>query len=167
MAWGASASPGLRAAQTEARRTIRSRGSAARGATNHRDQRIALILDPLGESVRFNLGELDIVKNQAGQTNIFSLGVRLPAKKSGGKSAMNFKKQTGYGFQGIDVLNVSVGKAKFIDLKDQRNNRGQTIGIENIVIKNVKSLPDLAGLEVLIALRGGDFFGSLLLPQKN
>jgi len=117
--------------------------------------------------MRFNLGELDIVKNQAGQTNIFSLGVNLPMKKSGGKSAVNFKKRTGYDFTGVDVLNVSVGKAKFIDLKDRRNNRGQTIGIENIVIKNVKSLPDLAGLEVLIALRGGDFFSSLLLPQKN
>jgi len=117
--------------------------------------------------MRFNLGELDIVKNQAGQTNIFSLGVSLPIKKSGGKSAVNFKKRTGYDFTGVDVLNVSVGKTKFIDLKDRRNNRGQTIGIENIVIKNVKSLPDLAGLEVLITLRGGDFFSSLLLPQKN
>src|SRR5271154_677385 len=28
--------------------------------------------------MRFNLGELDIVKNQAGQTNIFSLGAGLP-----------------------------------------------------------------------------------------
>src|SRR5471030_2258010 len=33
--------------------------------------------------MRFNLGEFDIVKNQAGQTNIFSLGVALPAKNSG------------------------------------------------------------------------------------
>ena len=34
--------------------------------------------------MRFNLGELDIVKNEAGQTNIFALGVTLPAKKTGG-----------------------------------------------------------------------------------
>jgi hypothetical protein len=51
--------------------------------------------------------------------------------------------------------------AKFIDLKDQRNNREQTIGIENCVIKNVKSQTDLAGLAALVALRGGDFFTSL------
>jgi hypothetical protein len=45
--------------------------------------------------LRFNLGELDIVKNEAGRTNIFSLGVTLPSKKSGGgKSAADFKKQT-------------------------------------------------------------------------
>ena len=39
--------------------------------------------------LRFNLGELDIVKNEAGQTNIFALGVTLPtrASKGGGGAA--------------------------------------------------------------------------------
>jgi hypothetical protein len=119
--------------------------------------------------VRFNLGELDIVKNEAGRTNIFSLGVNLPSKKSGGgKSAANFKKQTGFEFKSIDVLNVSVGTAKFIDLKDPSNNRTQKIGLDNCVMKNVKSQADLAGLAVLIALRGGDFFGSMVgLPKHG
>jgi hypothetical protein len=119
--------------------------------------------------LRFNLGELDIVKNEAGRTNIFSLGVTWPSKKSGGgNDAANFKKQTGFEFKSIDVLNVSVGTAKFIDLKDQRLNREQKIGIENCVIKNVKSRTDLAGLAVFVALRGGDFFGSLVdLPNAG
>ena len=113
--------------------------------------------------LRFNLSELDIVKNEAGRTNIFSLGITLPSKKSGGsKGAAEFKKQTGFEFKSIDVLNVSVGTAKFIDLKDQRHNRTQKIGLENCVMKNVKSQADLAGLGVLVALRGGDFFGSLV-----
>jgi len=116
--------------------------------------------------LRFNLGELDIVKNEAGQTNIFSFGVPLTAKKSGGGGAAGFKRQTGYDFKGIDVLNISIGKVRFIDLKDQRNNREQTIGIEDLPVKNVKSQTDLAGLAVLVALRGGDFFGSLLAPPK-
>jgi hypothetical protein len=60
------------------------------------------------------------------------------------------------------VLNVSVGTMKFIDLKDQRFNRTQKIGLENCVMKNVKSQADLAGLAVLVALRGGNFFGSLV-----
>jgi hypothetical protein len=119
--------------------------------------------------LRFNLGELDIVKNEAGHTNIFSLGVTWPTKKSGaGNGAADFKKQTGFEFKSIDVLNVSVGTAKFIDLKDQRLNRAQEIGLENCVLKNVKSQADLAGLAVLIALRGGDFFGSLVdLPKPG
>jgi len=119
--------------------------------------------------LRFNLGELDIVKNEAGRTNIFSLGVTWPSKKSGGgNGAADFKKQTGFEFKSIDVLNVSVGTAKFIDLKDQRLNRAQEIGLENCVIKNVESRADLAGLGLLIALRGGDFFGSLVdLPRPG
>jgi hypothetical protein len=113
--------------------------------------------------LRFNLSELDIVKNEAGRTNIFSLGITLPSKKSGGsKGAAEFKKQTGFEFKSIDVLNVSVGTMKFIDLKDQRFNRTKKIGLENCVMKNVKSQADLAGLGVLVALRGGDFFGSLV-----
>jgi len=117
--------------------------------------------------MRFNLSELDIVKNEAGQTNIFALGITLPnqAAKSGPGTAL-LKQQTGYDFKSIDVLNVSIGTVKFIDLKNQRNNREQRIGLDDLVIKNVKSGPDLAGLCVLVALRGGDFFGPFLLPPK-
>jgi hypothetical protein len=119
--------------------------------------------------LRFNLGELDIVKNEAGQTNIFSLGLALPtAKKSGGgNGAAELKRQTGFDFKSIDVLNVSVGTLKYVDLKDQRYNRAQNIGIENIVVKNVKSANDVAGLAVLVALRGGDFLNSLAGPKNS
>jgi uncharacterized protein involved in outer membrane biogenesis len=111
--------------------------------------------------MRFNLGEIDIVRNQAGQTNIFSLGLAMPSKKSGGKPGRSFSQQTGLEFTGIDVLNVSVGTAKYIDLNNQRNNRTQIIGIQNCVLKNVKTPADLAGLGAFIALRSGDFFTSL------
>jgi hypothetical protein len=116
--------------------------------------------------LRFNLGELDIVKNEAGQTNIFALGLAVPGKTNLAKSKPleEFKKQTGRDFTGIDVLNVSIGTAKYIDLAYQKNNREQKFGIENQVIKNVQTPADLAGLAVLVALRGGDFFGSLVAP---
>ncbi len=119
--------------------------------------------------LRFNLAELDIVKNEAGQTNILSLGALPPVKKhpGGEQNVINFKKQTGFEFTGIDVLNVSIGKAQFIDLKDQHNNRSQQIGIENCVMKDVKTPADLGGLALLIALRGGDFFGSLVDPKNS
>ena len=116
--------------------------------------------------VRFNLGELDIVKNEAGQTNIFALGLTLPAKNAAAsqQGLAEFKKQTGLDFKGADVVNVSVGTVKFIDLKNQLNNREQKVGIENQVIKNVKTPADLAGLALLVVLRSGDFFGSLVTP---
>ena len=115
--------------------------------------------------LRFNLGELDIVKNSAGETNIFSLGALPSVKKHRG--AKSFRDQTGFEFTGIDVLNVSIGKAKFIDLEDPQNNREQMIGIENCVMKDVKTPADLGGLALLVALRSGDFFGSLIDPPHS
>jgi hypothetical protein len=117
--------------------------------------------------MRFNLGEFDIVKNEAGQTNIFSLGAAVPVKKPGGSPAkINFKKQTGYDFKGIDVLTVWVGTAKYIDLKDQRNNRTQKIDIENLPLRNVKSQTDLISLMVFIELRSNYFFSSIIGPKN-
>ena len=113
--------------------------------------------------LRFNLGELAIVKNEAGKTNLFSIGMAMPKQdKTGGSYKLKeFKERTGLVFKGIDVLNVSVGSAKFIDLKNPANNREQKIGIENQVVNNIKSPADLAGLALLVALRGGDFFTSI------
>ncbi len=118
--------------------------------------------------MRFNLGELDIVKNQAGQTNIFAIAALPHGEKIRRRpDKISFKAQTGLEFTGIDVLNVSIGKAQFIDLKDPHNNREQVIGIENCVMKNVKTPADLGGLALLIALRSGVFFGSLIEPKNS
>ena len=120
--------------------------------------------------LRFNLGELDIVRNEAGQTNLFAFGLALPKKGApggGGAQLKAFKQRTGLDFQGIDALNVSVGTARFIDLKNPANNREQKIGIDDFVIRNVKSGNDLLGLEVLIGLRGTDFFASVFNVNKS
>jgi hypothetical protein len=116
--------------------------------------------------VRFNLGELDIVKNAKGETNIFVLGLGLPKNAKGAKGENELKRR-GIRFSGIDALNVSVGTLKYIDLKDQRNDRTQKVDIENQVIPNVKTRTDLAGLIVLIGLRSGDFFTALEDPRAQ
>jgi hypothetical protein len=116
--------------------------------------------------VRFDLGELDIVKNAAGQTNLMSLGVGLPSKDNLAKSnaANELKQRTGFSFTGIDILRVSVGTAKYIDLGDAKNNRAENLAIDNIPIANVKTETDLYGLMALVALRGSDVFGVLAGP---
>jgi hypothetical protein len=116
--------------------------------------------------LRFNLGELDIVKNADGQTNIFALGMNLPSKDELAKDhdMSEIKKRTGFDFTGIDKLSVSVGTAKYIDLGDAKNNHEQNIGLDDIVIPNVKSPADLTGLIVLIALRSDNFFTTLVSP---
>jgi hypothetical protein len=119
--------------------------------------------------VRFNLGELDIVKNAAGQTNIFSIGLAIPKNPSGNGTKLKdeFKRQTNLEFTGIDALNVSVGTLKYIDLKDQRNNRTQKVDVENQVVPNVKTPADLTGLAFLIGLRSGDFFTLFVDPKAK
>lgn len=120
--------------------------------------------------LRFNLGELDIVKNQAGRTNIFLGGLKVPAGKSGGavtNATADFRRQTGFDFTGIDELNVSIGRFRFIDLQNPGNNREQDIGIEDKIIPNVKSPVDLTGLAALVALKSDGFFDVLVDPKSS
>lgn len=119
--------------------------------------------------LRFNLGELDVVKSPDGQTNIFSLGVNVtvPVKKAAATNedqALAQLKKYNFDFKGIDCLNVSVGTFKYVDLQNQSNNLEQKVAINNCVITNVTSEADLAGLGLLIGLRSGDFFKSLVAP---
>jgi len=117
--------------------------------------------------VRINLSEFDIVKNEAGQTNIFALGLPVSAKTpKTGNAAAELKRQTGYDFKTIDVLNVSVGTLRFIDLKDQRNNRTEKVDIANWPVRNLKSPNDLLPLMVFMELRSNYFFSSLLGPKN-
>jgi hypothetical protein len=156
--------------------------------------------------LRINLAELDIVKNQNGQTNIFAfagLSEQKPvtqaafsskaasAKVKGNKAPVSnpalaktqtvraapqpiaptlqsLENQTGFDFEKkIDVLNVSIGKLKFIDLKNPQDDREQTIGLQNIVISNVKSPADLMGLVLDIELHSNGFFDSLVSRKSR
>jgi len=94
---------------------------------------------------------------------LFELGARPPEKKNPGEE---FKKRTGLKFTSIDVLNVSIGKFKYIDLGNQKNSHEQQIGIEDWPMPSVKSEADLAGLGTFIYLRSDGFFDSLV-DRKN
>jgi uncharacterized protein involved in outer membrane biogenesis len=111
--------------------------------------------------MRFNLAELDVVKNQAGQTNIVSMLAKMPKGKLaphgihvGGKK---------FDFEGIDVLNLSLGRMRFIDLKNRNNDRDVTVNIDNQVFNNVKTEGDVYGMMFLIWLRSGG--ASLVKPR--
>jgi len=103
--------------------------------------------------MRVNVRELDVVKNAAGATNLTSFINRmLPQTSRGGRSVASLN---GYKFTGIDLLNLSLGSVKFVDLKDQRRNRIAPIGIQNQIYTNVQSAADLHGLAEQLWLRGG------------
>jgi hypothetical protein len=107
--------------------------------------------------MRVNLHELDVVKNAAGATNLMSIvNTVAPRKSGGGRAVAPFN---GYKFTGIDLLNLSIGTVKFVDLKDQRRNRMVTIGIQNQIYTNVLSPANLPGLSERLWLRGGAAVG--------
>jgi hypothetical protein len=113
--------------------------------------------------MRMDINELDVVKNDAGATNIMSLINAMAPRKSGGGSRA-FAPLNGYKFTGIDLLNISIGTVKFVDLKDQRRNRMVAIGIENQIYNNVMSPADLHGLSGQLWVRGGYMVGLPVNP---
>jgi hypothetical protein len=121
--------------------------------------------------LRFNLGELDVVKGRDGETNILSLGLESATKAPPVGSAPTSNpglaelQERGLEFKGIDNLSVSVGTFKYVDLQNQSNNLEQKIGIDNCVVTNVTSAADLSGLVLLLGLRSGDFFKPLVAPN--
>jgi hypothetical protein len=107
--------------------------------------------------MRVNLQEVDVVKNEAGKTNLMSfVNTMTPRKSGGGRTVAPLN---GYKFTGIDLLNLSIGAVKFVDLKDQRRNRMVTIGIQNQIYTNVLSPANLPGLSERLWLRGGAAVG--------
>src|ERR1043166_9378559 len=98
--------------------------------------------------MRFSLAELTVVRNEAGQTNLVSL-MAQPAFKNDRHRAPDLE------FAGIDVLNLSLGKVRFLDLKDSRQNGALDLGVKNQVFRNVNSEGDVFGVLLMIWVRSG------------
>jgi hypothetical protein len=81
-----------------------------------------------------------------------------PPRPTSPAPSVNLEEQTGYEFTGIDKLNVSFEKEKFIDLKNPTNDFEQTVGLEDCIVPHVKTMNDLGGLILLIDLKSNHFF---------
>jgi uncharacterized protein involved in outer membrane biogenesis len=103
--------------------------------------------------LRLNLAELNVVRNEAGQTNLFSF--KNPSRSRTLQTVMPRDIPPDFDFAGIDVLNLSLGKAKYLDLKAPKNNREFRVNLQNQVFKNVKSEADLYGILFVLWLRSG------------
>jgi len=101
--------------------------------------------------LQINLKEIDLVRNAAGQTNVFGILNKARMGGSGGGGASQMLKK--YPFTGIDVLNLTLGKVRFVDLKDAANNREQNLNIDHQVFNHVKSGGDVSGIVLLLWLR--------------
>lgn len=96
--------------------------------------------------MRLNLVELNVVNSDAGHTNLASLQPVPPPRAPGADEWI---------FTGVDVLNLTVGTVRFIDLKNPRRNQQFNPNLQNQVFRNVKTTADLYGILVMIWLRSG------------
>lgn len=111
--------------------------------------------------LRFNLAELDVVENLSGQTNIVTMLAKMPKGKIAPKGIRVGGKK--FEFEDIDVLNLSLGRARFIDLKNHKHDREILINMDNQVFNNVKTEGDLDGIMFIIWLRSGG--AAFMKPQ--
>ncbi|MCU0784733.1 MAG: hypothetical protein MUF81_11955 [Verrucomicrobia bacterium] len=100
--------------------------------------------------LRLNVAELNVVKNEAGHTNLASARWKVPSRGAGRRGELQFPV--------IDVLNLSVGKAHFIDLKHPKHNREYRPNLQNQIFKDVKSADEVNGILFMIWLRSGGGF---------
>lgn len=96
--------------------------------------------------LRLSLTELNVVKNDLGGTNLLTFQTKPASGRSPGDEIR---------FLGIDVLNLSVGKMKFIDLKNRSRDRELYPNLQNQVFKDIKTTGDLYAILIVLWLRSG------------
>lgn len=105
--------------------------------------------------MRFNLAELTVVRNEAGQTNLVAMMARAREAKAERKPRSNAEDIE---FAGIDVLNLSLGHVRYLDLKERENSWDLNLALKDQVFRNVKSEGDFVGVLLMTWLRNGASF---------
>jgi len=103
------------------------------------------------------------VRNEAGQTNLISLASQADARQAD----KTRNRASDFEFAGIDVLNLSLGKVRFLDLKNPRQNSELNMDVRNRVFRNVNSEGDVFGVLLMLWLRGASNTGKPMpLPPE-
>ena len=111
--------------------------------------------------LRVNLGELHIVQNKDGKTNLQALQERQKQREQASGSSGSKAR-----FEGIDTLKLTIGKLKFTSEKTPANNEETYVGYKNETVKNVHSFKDLEPLITRIRLeKKVQFLSDDLLKQ--
>ena len=105
--------------------------------------------------MRLNLAELNVVRNEAGKTNIVELA--NDAHKRESAFARNLFGDVD--FEGVEVLNLSLDTVRCVDLKDARQNREFHVNVHDQIARNLRTETDLYGLFILIWQRTGGALG--------
>lgn len=97
--------------------------------------------------VELALDELHLIKNEAGKRNYQMLEDRLEVLKQ--------KRDLDLEFKVIDKLTVSMGNFKYTDMADPSAGIQKDLGVDQVVLRDVRSEADLGKLVVTILLKHG------------
>lgn len=123
--------------------------------------------------VRINLAEVNIVERADGKTNFDDLKRRQTA--AGGVAsegpARPPRPPAGrrFVFDGIDTLNLTLGRLRYTSLRQPAQNSEKDLGIRQILFKNVNTEKDMETVAATIALKSGANFAleSFLGPSPG
>ena len=107
--------------------------------------------------LRFNLAELHIVVDKNGQSNLDGVRKAVEEIRRGQRVA---KTNAPMEFVGLDMLNLSLGKGTWTDLRTSGTPREFNLGIRNEVVQDMKDAKELIAKLTPIFMRAGlAFFG--------
>ncbi len=96
------------------------------------------------KEIRFNLKELNVIKNKDGRFNHQALDKDKLTNSisSAGLSSTVTKSARGLQFAGIEKLYLTLGKMNYIDLREPSRNEAISLGVTNEVFEHIKSEQD-------------------------
>ena len=107
--------------------------------------------------LRFNLAELTIVVDKQGQSNLDGVRRTVAKIRRGERIA---KTNAPMEFAGLDMMNLTIGKGTWTDLRVSGTPREFDLGIRNEVVQDVKDSKELVAKLTPILVRAGlAFFG--------
>ena len=107
------------------------------------------------ERLRVNLAEISIVRNQSGRTNIFSIAKEVEERK---RKKRRRGGRDDFEFEGIDMLTLSLGKARFIDIGNPSATSEVSLNMTNQAFPDMRTEADVYGMLFMVWLRSGGRF---------
>jgi hypothetical protein len=105
--------------------------------------------------LRIHVREMNVVDNQHGQNNFAGVVGRLKQAPATGGAAGGSGGGDGLKFDRIEVLNLSVNKVRYSNMRFPKRDNETDLRIKNEIIQNLKSPQDVAGVLLKVLLRAG------------
>jgi uncharacterized protein involved in outer membrane biogenesis len=104
-------------------------------------------------TLRFNLRELNIVRNAQGQTNLFTVLSQATSAAAKGTNTPGAARGRRLNFDGIDRLYLSVGTVRYTDQQQPANSWQRDLNWKEFEIKNVRTPDDARNWGLLLVMR--------------